>query len=116
MSDWLGLGLIVLIVLGALCGMATLGKPYDVTPGEFEKRVEESRGMMRSGAAAGLHALQKLMNPRAAEAIEVQKDFRAGFYDDKEEVGEGDEPDIEEVVSNSSDVVSNSSGKEEEDA
>ena len=84
MSDWLGLGLIVLVVLGALCGMAALGKPYEVTPDEFERRVEENRGMMRSGMAAGLHALQKLMNPRAAEAVEVQKDLKAGFYDDKE--------------------------------
>ncbi|HEY0079955.1 MAG TPA: hypothetical protein VGB73_15190 [Pyrinomonadaceae bacterium] len=91
MSDWLGLGLIVLIVLGALCGMAALGKPYEVTPDEFEKRVEENRGMMRSGAAAGLHALQKLMNPRAAEAVEVLKDLKAGYYDDKEEVGDDDD-------------------------
>jgi len=92
MSDWIGLGLLVLIVVGALLGMATLGKPYDVTPDEFEKRVEEGRGGTRAGTAAGLHGLQKLMNPRAAEAVEVQRDLKAGYYDDQEEVGEGDAP------------------------
>ncbi len=58
---------------------------------EFERRAAEGRGTTGAGAAAGLHALQKLMNPRAAEAVEVQKDLRAGFYDDQQETGDGDD-------------------------
>ena len=117
MGDWIGLIFFVLLLVGAIVGLSYLGRtPKRLSEEEYEARVVEARGTTRAAAAAGLHALQKLMNPKAAEAVEVQKDLKAGFYDDKEEVGEGDEPDIEEVVSNSSDVVSNSSGKEEEDA
>jgi hypothetical protein len=39
-----------------------------------------------------MYALQKLMNPKAAEAVEVQKDLKAGFYDAEHgESGEGGE-------------------------
>src|SRR5256885_4660279 len=51
-------------------------------------------GTMSAGAFAGMNALQKLVNPKAAEAIEVQKDLKAGYYNDEEEEGEGDEPEI----------------------
>jgi hypothetical protein len=47
---------------------------------------------MSAGAFAGMQALQKLMNPKAAEAVEVQRDLKAGYYDDQQEVGEGDDP------------------------
>ena len=91
MSDWLGLLLIVLIIVGGFFGLARLGAPPEqMTQDEFERRVQEGRGAMSAGVMAGMHALQKLMNPKAAEAVEVQKDLRAGYYDDQQKLGDGD--------------------------
>ena len=93
MGDWIGLGIIILVALGAFAGLARLGTPpRPMTQEEFEQKVQEGRGWMSAGAFAGMQALQKLMNPKAAEAVEVQKDLQAGYYDDQQEVGEGDEP------------------------
>ncbi len=85
MADWIGLIFFVLLVVGAVVGMSYLGRtPKKLTEDEYERKVAESRGTTRSAAAAGLHALQKLMNPKAAEAVEVQRDLKAGFYNDEE--------------------------------
>ena len=96
MSDWIGLGVFLLILLGAFLGLARLGTPpRKLTQEEFEERVQEARGT--SGAAAALYSLQKLMNPKAAEAVEVLQDLKAGYYDEQEQAGEGDEPDDPEA-------------------
>lgn len=93
MSDWIGLGIIALVVLGAFFGLARLGAaPEELTPEEFERRVQEARGTTRAGAFAGMHALQKLLNPKAAEAVEVLRDMKAGHYDEQQQKGEGDGP------------------------
>ncbi|MGH9901169.1 MAG: hypothetical protein ACRD68_04935 [Pyrinomonadaceae bacterium] len=93
MGDWIGLGIIVLVLAGGLAGLARLGTPREpLTPDEFERRVREGPGSMSAGVAGAMYALQKLMNPKAAEAVEVQKYLRAGYYDDVEASGEGDEP------------------------
>lgn len=90
MGDWIGLGIILLVVVGALVGMSYLGRrPKPVTTEEYERRVAEARGTTRGAAVAGLYAMQKLLNPKAVEAIEVQRDLRAGFYNDAEEKGDG---------------------------
>ena len=93
MGDWVGLLVIVGVLVAGLCGLSHLGKPpRRLTADEFERRVKESQGgTMTAGAAAALHALQKLMNPKAAEAVEVQKDLRAGYYDDGEEAGDDED-------------------------
>ena len=93
MGDFIGLLLIVFILVGGFLGLARLGAPPErMTQDEFERRVQEGRGMMSAGVMAGMHALQKLMNPKAAEAVEVQKDLRAGYYDDQQKQGDGDAP------------------------
>ncbi|MDQ3805932.1 MAG: hypothetical protein M3416_19140 [Acidobacteriota bacterium] len=92
MSDWIGLGIFVLVVAGAVAGLSYLGRPRKpMSNEEFEQRAAEARGTMSAGVAGLMYALQKLMNPKAAEAVEVQKDLRAGYYDDKEHAGEGDD-------------------------
>lgn len=96
MGDWIGLGIIVLVVVGALVGLSYLGrKPKPLTAEEYERRVAEAKGAARGVAVAGLGALDKFVNPKAAQAIEVQQDLKAGYYDDQEEEGEGDEPGAE---------------------
>jgi hypothetical protein len=92
MGDWIGLGIIVLVVVGALVGMSYLGrKPKQLTADEYERRVAEAKGTTRGAAIAGLYAMQKLLNPKAVEAIEVQRDLKAGFYNDAEKKGDGDD-------------------------
>jgi hypothetical protein len=97
MGDWIGLGVIVLVVLGAFFGLARLGAPPEpLTKEEFERRAAEGRGLMSAGMMAGMHALQKLLNPKAAEAVEVERDLKAGYYDDQQEKGDGDDPETAE--------------------
>ena len=86
MSDLIGLGVIAVIVLGAIGGLYYLSKPYDVTPEEFERRARQGPGL----ASAGLIGLQKILEPGAKKAIEAQEDLRAGRYN--KEDGSGDPP------------------------
>ena len=87
MSDWIGLGIILLVVVGALFGLAQLTKPYNVTPEEFEKRARESPSLL----SAGVSGLQKMLDPAAGKAAEVQEDLKQGYYNAGQE--SGDKPD-----------------------
>lgn len=80
-SDWIGIGIIVLVVLGALFGLSQLTRPYDVTAEEFERRAREEPGLLN----AGIIGLQKVLEPGVAKAEAVQQDLRQGIYDDEEE-------------------------------
>src|SRR4051794_7144790 len=92
MSDWLGLGIFVLVILGALVGLSFLGrKPKPLTEEEYERRVREGPGTM----SAGVMGLQKVLDPGTAKAVAAIQDLKAGYYDDQEKVGEGDEPGAE---------------------
>lgn len=94
MSDWIGLAVMVLVLAGGLFGLSRLGAPPErISHEEFERRVKEGRGTMTTGAFAGMHALQKLLNPKAAEAVEVEKDLKAGYYADQQETGAGGDGD-----------------------
>jgi hypothetical protein len=93
MGDWIGLGIIALVAVGAAVGLSRLGKTRKpLTEDEYEQRVAEAKGTTRAAALAGMNALNKMVNPKAVEAVERQQDLRAGYYDDQEEGGEGDEP------------------------
>jgi hypothetical protein len=92
MGDWLGLVFFVLVVVGAVAGLSHLGRPPKrLTEEEYRERVAEARGTMSAGVAGVMYSLQKLMNPKAAEAVEVMKDLKAGFYDDEEKDAGPDE-------------------------
>ena len=89
MGDWVGLGIFVLVILGALFGLSHLGKkPTPLTPEEYERRVREGTGAM----SAGVMGLQKILDPGTEKAIAARQDLKAGYYDDEEKTGEGDEP------------------------
>jgi hypothetical protein len=92
MRDWIGLGIIVLVVIGGLMGLSHLGKPYDVTVEEYERRAHEAPGLI----SAGLVGLQKALDPATEKAVEAQEDLRQGRYDGEQESGdppEAGEPD-----------------------
>jgi hypothetical protein len=79
-SDWIGIGIIALLIIAALFGLSQISKPYDVkTEEEFQER-------KKMGArTAGLMGLQQIIDPAAKKSVEVQQDLRHGIYDDKEE-------------------------------
>lgn len=81
-SDWIGLGVIALLIIAALFGLRALTKPYDVkTEEEFQKRRQESPGLM----VAGLKGLQGILDPAEKKAAIVRQDLERGIYDDQEE-------------------------------
>ena len=80
-SDWIGIGIIALVIVGALLLLNQITKPYNVkTEEEFQERRKEG-GLM----SAGMMGLQQILDPSAKKAAEVQQDLRRGIYDDKEE-------------------------------
>lgn len=87
MSDWIGLGLIAFLILCGLWGLSQLSKPYDVTTEEFEKRAHEAPSLI----SAGMSGLQKMLDPAAGKAMEVQEDFKQGYYNGEQEIGDGPE-------------------------
>lgn len=54
--------------------------PSNMTQEEYERRLKESSGM----ASSVMNALQEAIHPRAAEAVAVQKDMRAGLQRPRE--------------------------------
>ena len=85
MGDWLGLGVIVVLIVLALVAMSRLGEPRkEMTPEEFEERARTG-GYTR----AGMFALQQWLHPKAVKAIEVQQDLKAGYYNKKRVPGDG---------------------------
>ena len=88
MSNWIGLGVILFLVACGLFALSRLGKPYDMTVEEYERRAQEGPGLL----GAGLISLQKALDPAAEKAAEVQEDFRQGRYDGEQESGDPPEP------------------------
>lgn len=82
MSDWIGLGFILLIICGGLYFLARPEKP--ITQEEFEKRAAEAPSML----SAGVMGLQKILDPAVEKAAAVQEDFRQGYLDGEQESGE----------------------------
>jgi hypothetical protein len=83
MSDWIGLGFIVFLVLAAVVGLKALSKPRISTSDDFERRAAEEKTMM----GASLSALQELMDPREAKAREVIEQMKDGRYMKKKKEG-----------------------------
>jgi hypothetical protein len=84
MGDLIGIGIIAFVLLCGLFGLSRIAKPYDVTPEEFEKRAHEAPSLLSAGVAG----LQKFLDPAAGKAMEVQEDFKQGYYDGEQESGD----------------------------
>ena len=64
-SDWIGFGVIALLIVGVLFGLSQITKPYDVkTEEEFQTAPKERPGMM----VAGLMGLQGILDPGRKES------------------------------------------------
>jgi hypothetical protein len=81
-GDWIGIGVIALVIVGVVILLNQITKPYDVKDeDEFERRRKQGAGVM----TAGLMGLHQMLDPSAKKAAEVQQDLRRGIYDDEEE-------------------------------
>ena len=79
-GDWIGIGIIAIVIVGGLLLLNQITKPYDVKDEEeFQKRRREG------GRATGLMGLQGILDPAVKKSVKVQQDLRHGVYDDKEE-------------------------------
>jgi hypothetical protein len=78
--DWIGIGVIALVIIGGLLLLNQITKPYDVkNEEEFQRRKE------KGARTAGVMGLQQILDPAAKKSVEVQQDLRRGIYDDEEE-------------------------------
>lgn len=84
MNDWIGLAIVGVLIICGLFALSRLGKPYDVTTEEFERRAQEGPGLL----GAGLVGLQKALDPAMEKAVEAQEDLKRGRYDGEQGSGE----------------------------
>lgn len=83
MSDWIGLGFFVLLIVGVFAGLRALSKPQTRTAEEFERNAAEGTTML----GASMNALNELMNPSEAKAKEVITQMKEGRYQKKKREG-----------------------------
>lgn len=84
MTDWIGLAVVAVLVVCGLAALSRLGKPYDVSVEEFERRAKEGPGLL----GAGLVGLQKALDPAMEKAVEAQEDLKRGRYNSEDESGD----------------------------
>jgi len=84
MNDWIGTGIIVFLVACGLFALSQLGRPYNVSTEEFERRAQEGPGLL----SAGLVSLQKALDPSKEKAVEVVEDLKQGRYNKKQNSGD----------------------------
>lgn len=95
MSDWIGVGIFVLLIVGAYFGLRALANQKPRTTEEFEKSAAENTTML----GASMNALQELMNPEGAKSKEVITQMKEGRYQKKKREGKASgEAESEEVA------------------
>jgi hypothetical protein len=92
MSDWIGLGIIILVVVGGFYALMRANEPKPLTEEEFQRRANESRGL----AGAGFSALQQALDPATERAEAVIQDMRQGYYEGEQESGDDNDTSPEE--------------------
>jgi hypothetical protein len=93
MSDWIGIGFFVLLILGVIVGLKVLSKPVTRTEEEFERNAAEGT----TAIGASMNALHELMNPEAAKAKEVITQMKEGRYQKKKREGKANDQDDEDL-------------------
>jgi len=83
MGDWIGLGIFVLVIVGAIIGLKVISKPATRTSEEFERNASEGTTML----GATMNALQEAMNPEEAKAKETITQMKEGRYQKKRKEG-----------------------------
>ncbi|MFT3745608.1 MAG: hypothetical protein QM785_15140 [Pyrinomonadaceae bacterium] len=83
MSDWVGLGFFVILIIGIFAGLKVLSKPQKRTAEEFERNAAEAT----TGIGAIANALQEAIDPAAAKAKIVVTEMQHGRYQKKKREG-----------------------------
>lgn len=85
MNDWIGLGILVALALGAYLFLRYLSKPKKITAEEFEKNASEGKSLV----GAGFMELQKFLDPKTENAIVATRELKQGRYNKKKDQGDG---------------------------
>ncbi len=88
-SDAVGLLTLIFVVLCGLYGLDRITKPISYTKEEYEKRLKKGSGIARGTMNAMMYAVEELLHPKAVQAIHVERDMKAGYYDVQQENGNG---------------------------
>jgi hypothetical protein len=86
MSNWIGLGVIVFVVVCGILFLSYLSRPYDVTVEEYDRRAHEASSLL----SAGFLGLQKILDPATEKAVAAQEDVKEGRFTGEQ--GSGDPP------------------------
>jgi hypothetical protein len=89
MSDWIGIGFFLLLLVGGYLGIRSLANQKPRTAEEFERNAAEGT----TALGASMNALQELMNPEAAKAKEVEVQMKDGRYGKKKREGKANDGD-----------------------
>jgi len=84
-NDVIGTTFVLIVILAVIFGIKSMARPSNMTSEEYEQSVREGSGV----ASSAMNALHEAFHPRVAESVAVQKDMRAGYYNDQEKA-EGD--------------------------
>lgn len=87
-EDIIGLSVLLLVFASLAYGLHRLTLLKDFSKEAHEERVRKSSGVMN----ALMYPLQELRHPKAAEAVRVIKDLKAGYYDAQQEHGDDADP------------------------
>lgn len=89
MGDWIGLGFLLLLLVGAIVALKILSKPRVSSAEEFERNAAEGT----TALGATMNALQELMDPAETKKREVITQMKEGNFQRKKREGkaEGDD-------------------------
>jgi hypothetical protein len=93
MSNWIGLGVLLFLLVCGIAFLAHISKPYEVTLEEYERRAHEAPGLL----STGFTGLQKILDPATEKAVVAQEDFKEGRFDGEQESGDPPVPGDDEV-------------------
>jgi len=87
MSDWIGIGIFVLVIAAGYFGIRALANQKPRTTEEFERSAAENSTML----GTSMNALHELMKPEAAKSKEVQMQMKEGRYGKKKREGKAND-------------------------
>ncbi|MEP6788244.1 MAG: hypothetical protein ABJB40_07430 [Acidobacteriota bacterium] len=99
MGDWIGLGFIAFLIVGAIFGLRALAKPRPRTSEEFERSASENTTMV----GALMNALHDVTDPGAERAREVRMQLKDGRYREKKREGKAGGTDNSEITNGDND-------------
>ena len=83
MSDWIGLGFIILLIVAGIVAIKVLASPRPRTSDEFEQNASENTTMI----GALMNALHDVTDPAAERAKEVRMQMKDGRFQKKKREG-----------------------------